>query len=69
MSNVEALMDSYYAWLRDKTAWKRHDKWTEITAPYLDRNNDYLQLYLRQEGDGYVLTDDGSTIDGLLAEG
>ena len=69
MSSVETLMDSYYTWLRDKTAWKRHDAWTEITAPYLDRNNDYLQLYLKQEGDGYVLTDDGSTIEGLVAEG
>ena len=25
---------------------KKHDAWTEITAPYLDRNNDYLQIYL-----------------------
>ena len=69
MSDVEALMDSYYAWLRDKTAWKKHESWTEITAPYLDRNNDYLQIYLKADNGGYVLTDDGSTIDGLLSEG
>ena len=69
MSDVETLMDSYYAWLRDKTTWKKHEAWTEITAPYLDRNNDYLQIYLKAENGGYVLTDDGSIIDGLLSEG
>jgi hypothetical protein len=69
MSEIETLMDSYYAWLRDKSAWKKHDAWTEITAPYLDRNNDYIQIYLKQADGSYILTDDGATIDGLLAEG
>ena len=69
MAEIDELMDRYYSWLRDKTAWKKLDKWTEITAPYLDRNNDYLQVYLTKADDGYFLTDDGATIDGLLAEG
>ena len=66
MAEIDELMDRYYSWLRDKTAWKKLDKWTEITAPYLDRNNDYLQVYLTKADDGYFLTDDGATIDGLL---
>lgn len=69
MAEIDDLMERYYAWLRDKTAWKKLDKWTEITSPYLDRNNDYLQLYLRKADDGYHLTDDGATLDGLIAEG
>lgn len=69
MAEIDELMDRYYAWLRDKTALKRLDKWTEITAPYLDRNNDYLQVYLRKTDDGYYITDDGATVAGLLAEG
>ena len=69
MSEIDDLTARYYAWLRDKTALKRHNEWTEITAPYLDRNNDYIQIYLRKENAGFLLTDDGSTIDGLLADG
>lgn len=40
-----------------------------ITAPYLDRHNDYLQVFLKKADDGYFLTDDGATIGGLLDEG
>ncbi len=69
MSEIDDLIDRYHSWLRDKSAWRTVDRWTEITAPYLDRNNDYLQLYLRKSDDGFILTDDGETIQGLLAEG
>lgn len=62
-------MDKYYSWLKDKTAWKQLKDWVEITAPYLDRNNDYIQLYLKKQDDGYLLTDGDSTITGLIQEG
>jgi hypothetical protein len=63
------LLDKYYAWLKDKTACKQINEWVEITTPYLDRNNDYIQIYLKKMNDGFFLTDDGSTISGLLEEG
>lgn len=69
MSEIDDLVERYHAWLRDRTAWKQTGKWVEITAPYLDRNNDYLQVYLRKGEDGFDLTDDGATIAGLEAEG
>lgn len=69
MSEIDDLMERYHAWLRDKSAWKTLDKWTVITAPYLDRHNDYLQVFLRKTDDGYFLTDDGATIGGLIEEG
>ncbi len=70
MSDMNLLIDQYYGWLRDKTAWKSvGNKWVEITAPYLDRNNDYIQIYLEKTDQGYLLTDGGSTITGLLQEG
>lgn len=69
MTDITPLLDKYYAWLRDKTAWKTIDKWVEITAPYLDRNNDYIQIYLKKTDDGFLLTDDSATILGLKQEG
>jgi len=41
----------------------------EITTPYIDRHNDYIQIYLRQQGEEYVLTDDGYTISDLTQSG
>ena len=69
MTNVTSLVDKYYEWLRDHTVWRTVGEWVEITTPYLDRHNDYIQIYLRQTADGYVLTDDGATIDDLLQNG
>jgi hypothetical protein len=69
MSQVASLIDQYYTWLRDKTVWRQIKDWAEITTPYLDRHNDYIQLYLRQEGDKYLLTDDSHTITDLIQSG
>ena len=69
MTNISLLIDNYYSWLKDKTAWKNVNEWIEITSPYLDRNNDYIQIYLKKTNNKYLLTDDGETISGLKQEG
>lgn len=69
MSDIKHLLDTYYAWLRDKTVWKQINQWAEITTPYLDRNNDYIQIYLKKQDESFLLTDDGATIGGLAQEG
>lgn len=48
---------------------KQLKDWVEITSPYLDRNNDYIQIYLKKDEEGYLLKDGGSTITGLIQEG
>lgn len=63
------LIDQYYEWLKSKTAWRDINGWVEITTPYLDRHNDYIQIYLRQTGNDYVLTDDGATLSDLAQSG
>lgn len=65
IQEVQQLLDEYYSWLKDKTALRQVDKWVEITTPYLDRHNDYIQIYARKENGGYILTDDGYTIGDL----
>lgn len=36
-----------------------------ITTQYLDHHNDYLQIYLIAEEQGYILTDDGWLLDDI----
>ena len=69
MTKVESLLESYYGWLRDETHWKEVGKFTEITVPFLDRHNDHIQVYLKKEEEGFLLTDGGETIGNLIQEG
>jgi hypothetical protein len=70
VQEIEQLLNQYRAWLKDKTAVREiNGAWVEITTPYLDRHNDALQIYARQENSGYVLTDDSYTIHDLEASG
>jgi hypothetical protein len=69
MTQVNHLLDGYWSWLRDRTALREVDGWVEITTPFLDRHNDYLQVYLREENGRLVLTDDAHTIQDLRYSG
>lgn len=70
VAEIEQLLHNYRAWLRDKTTLRQvNGEWVEITTPYLDRHNDALQIYIRAENGGYVLTDDSYTIHDLEASG
>ncbi len=70
IEEVRALLDEYLAWLRDKTSLRQVDnQWVEITTPYLDRHNDYLQIYAKRDDGGYFLTDDGYIIQDLKQAG
>ena len=70
IAGAENLIDRYVAWLREKTVLRAlHRDWIEITTPYLDRHNDYLQIYMREEQGNILLSDDGYTIDDLAQSG
>ncbi len=69
IEEIARLLDEYRAWLRDRTSLRQLGDSVEITAPYLDRHNDYLQIYARRENGGFVLTDDGYTLDDLSSSG
>ena len=62
--HCDELVASYVEWLKQRVTVTNLDEGCETTAPFLDRHNDYLQIYVRQAGDkielsdaGYVLTD------------
>ena len=69
MSDVSTLLDNYWSWLKDNTHVRTIDDWYEITTPYLDRHNDFVQLYAKLDGGHCVLTDDSHTLTGLEFSG
>ena len=69
IGEIQKLLDDYMAWLKDKTTLRQIENWVEITTPYLDRHNDYIQIYAKKENNGFLLTDDGYTIVDLEQSG
>jgi hypothetical protein len=70
IDDIQKLMDDHTRWLQDKTALRDvGDGWIQVTTPRLDHHNDNLQFYVRKEGNGYLLTDDGYTINDLINSG
>jgi len=70
IDDIEKRLEEYLKWLRDKTAVKQIDaEWVEITTPFLDRHNDYLQIYAKRQNGTYILTDDGYIVDDLEQSG
>ena len=66
---IRELVDQYWLWLRDRTSVRELNDWVEITTPYLDRHNDYLQIYAAASNGGIRLTDDGYVLEDLKQSG
>lgn len=69
LEQIESLMGQYWRWLRDRTSYREIGVWAEITTPYLDRHNDCLQIYAKNNDTGIVLTDDSYILDDLEQSG
>jgi hypothetical protein len=69
MEEIKSLIGQYTEWLRSKITLRQVDDWVEITTPYLDRHNDYLQIYAQKENGSFILTDDGYIINDLHQSG
>lgn len=70
IDEIRVLVDKYSHWVRDKSVLRDlSDSLVEVTTPYLDRHNDYLQLYVRRDNGAYLLTDGGETIADLRSSG
>ncbi len=69
-SEIGELLERYHSWLRAKSTVKAvNSSWTEITTPYLDRHNDYIQIYASKQSNDFVLHDDGYTLSDLELSG
>ena len=66
VDDVKRMLDDYWKWLRDNTVLKADgNDWAVITTPFLDRHNDFLEIYVRRDNDGFLLTDTGTIINDL----
>ena len=64
------MLDSYTEWLNFETTTSTFGEYIEITVPYVDRSNDYLQIYLKLNPNETIeLTDDGLIIGNLAMVG
>lgn len=57
----------YIDWLKQNIdQYKVNDTTFRLTLPFLDRNNDLIEMYILDNGNGtYSITDDGNTISDL----
>jgi len=69
IDEIHTLVDNYVLWLKDKTTLRQINDFVEITTPYLDRHNDFLQIYAKRDGSNFTLTDDGYVIEDLHQSG
>lgn len=67
--DIQALIDEYTSWLKSEIKFERFGEYYEITTPFLDSENDGLQIYVRQKGDNIEFTDDCATIQKLKVNG
>jgi hypothetical protein len=67
---MKDLIQSYIDWLKQKINYKEVNGNYEITTPFVNHMNDYIQIYLKRDADDRTLiTDDGETIKNLEMEG
>lgn len=69
MDQIALLTNRYVDWLRDDISINEAGEWLEITLPYLDRHNDYIQVYARLSDNNIKLMDDGYIISDLEGSG
>ncbi|MEI7857823.1 MAG: DUF1829 domain-containing protein [Methanomicrobiales archaeon] len=69
IAETNQLLENYISWLKDTTTLRQVEEWVEITTPYLDRHNDYLQIYIKRQNGDYLLSDDGYILGDLERSG
>lgn len=72
MNWVDASIDQYYRWLRERTFSKSDETtgWSVVTTPFLGMFNDPIEIFMKMEDNGVIyLSDDGMTLSNLELAG
>ena len=63
-------IDNYLKWVKDNTVEEQlPDGWTEIATPFMDRHNDGLIIYAKEDRGEILLSDDGYIIGDMEMSG
>jgi hypothetical protein len=68
-AECQRLIDQYFQWLRKELEVKEFEGYCQISTPFLDRNNDAIEILIEKRDGSLRLTDDGYTIRDLRASG
>lgn len=65
------MINGYFDWLKSNSFTEMMSSDTvRISVPFLNRNNDYTEIYVQQRGsDQFFITDDGETLNELELSG
>lgn len=67
---MKDLIESYVNWLKEKINYKEINGYYEVTTPFVNHINDYIQFYLKRDNNDRInITDDGDTINNLEMAG
>lgn len=69
MTVGQDLVASYLDWLKKNISVREIADWMQISTPFLDRHNDFMQIYVKAEDGSLLLTDDGYVLEDLAASG
>lgn len=68
--DIQNMIREYTDWLYSGFSAVKTGEFYELTTPYLDRYNDHIQIYVKQNENGsYFLTDDGYILNNLKSSG
>lgn len=63
--NINSLMESYIQWSRNKISFNELGDSIEIVTPFVDMFHDHISLYIINQNNHYIISDDGYIIDEL----
>jgi hypothetical protein len=71
MNWIDQAIDDYYKWLKNRTTYTfdQQTRWCEVNTPFAGMFNDLIDIYVKKEGTGFLLSDDGDTFDKLSLAG
>lgn len=58
---IKQLIDDYIHWLKKEITFEKIEEYYEITTPFLNSANDFIQIYVRIDKDTIFFTDDKNT--------
>ncbi len=71
MSWIDELISDYYEFVKNRTfaVVDNSTNWAVINTPFVDMFNDGIEVYVKKNGDKYILSDDGITLKNLESNG